>query len=232
MTVPGRTRHEGKKFEMLTDLELPQTLNRAVLQKCWFFACAFGMTARRPSERRRIVDVNLTDCKATNNTWLGPVLVEDVEVRNLRTGGLCIAWGAAFKRVRISGRCGKLMLTLPRDSEQEFIEDNRAFYSRVDWALDISEGEFEELELRGVPADLVRRDPETQVVVRRLQVERLEKVWRGLNLDGTPWVSTLEQLLKCGLEDQVLVAARRRKDFAVWLAGLRRLQDAGVADRD
>ena len=41
----------------------------------------------------------------------------------------------------------------------------QAFYQKIDWALDISRGEFRDLELKGIPARLVRRDPETQLIV-------------------------------------------------------------------
>ena len=101
-----------RTFE-LSDLELPKFLGRSVLQKCSFIGCHFGATANSPAERRVIRDVQVIDCKTSGNTSIGPVIVEDVDVCGLRTGGVFISWGAVFKHVRIRGKCGKPMLNLP-----------------------------------------------------------------------------------------------------------------------
>jgi hypothetical protein len=227
-----------QRFEMLGDRELPRVLSDATLERCWFFACHYGMTATSPGDRRRIKNVEINACKATNNSWLGPVLVEDVTINGLQTRGLCIAWGAVFRHVRIRGRCGRFMLTSPPTTStppivvRQFERDNEAFYEGTDWALDISKGEFEELDIRSVPADLIRRDPETQVVVRIAKVEATQHVWRCLELSGTPWGLALSNMLQWRLESTVLVAPKRRKDVAHWVAGLRLLQKEGIADID
>jgi len=229
---------EGQKFEGLNDLKLPPVLEDAVLRKCWFVACCYGMGAKSPAERRLIRNVQLIDCKATNNSWLGTSIVEDVEIQGLGTGGVCFAWGAAFKHVRIRGRCGTFVLShLPTathspEKRHQFEQANKEFYRDVDWALDISEGEFAELDIRSVPSDLIRRDPETQVIVRLEKAKAMQDVWRNLDLAGTPWAIAIDNMLMWGLKDTVLVAAKRRKAFPLWLAGLRRLQEAGVAEPD
>jgi len=60
---------------------------------------------------------------------------------------------------------GDLLDPVEPDSRRQriFDEANAEYYSTVDWALDIGRGEFVELDLRSVPAHLVRRDPETEV---------------------------------------------------------------------
>lgn len=222
----------GKTFEMLSDAEVANALEGVVLRKCHFKACHLGATARRAAERRIIRNVTLVDCKATTNSSLGPVLVEDTEVDSLATTGVCMAWGAAFKHVALRGKCGKLVLNLPRPNEraEAFRKANDEYYSRVDWALDISRGEFEELELRGVPADLVRRDPSTQAVVRLETVARMQSTWEKLDLAGTPWPLALRDILRWNVKDEVLVAPKRSKNFQHWLAGLELLRHAGVAE--
>jgi hypothetical protein len=234
MAVMPKPRRELRKqtFEMLSDLELPRVLSHATLRDCTFMACDFGSTASTVAARRTIREVTLINCKATNNTSLGPAIIEDVDVEALKTSGLCIAWGAVYKHVRLRGSCGNLLLTQPSPGERErvFLPANAEFYRHVDWALDIAEGEFEELDIRGVPARLIRRDPQTQVVVRRERVLSTQAVWSKLDLAGTPWPMSLTNMLAWGLEDKVLVAPKRKKTFPVWLAGLRLLQDAGVAE--
>ena len=232
MSMNHRLTVADSKFEMRGDAQLPTTLSNAVLSGCWFFACHFGMSAKSPTQRRTIRDIRLVDCKATNNSALGPAVVEDVDVNGLLTGGLCTVWGAVFRHVTLRGKCGRFLLNLPRPSDQreQFMDANRTFYEAVDWALDVSQGEFEELEIRGVPARLIRRDPETQVVVTRAKVKALEQVWRGLDLAGTPWAISLSHLAESPFDDRVLVAPKRGKEFRRWQEGLHLLQRAGVAE--
>ena len=114
--------------------------------------------------------------------------------------------------------------------QRAFEEANAAFYASVDWALDISEAEFQELSFRGIPGRLVRRDRETQIVVSRQKAMGGE--WRKLDLDKTYWQVALELMLERGDEDVVLVAPKRAKDFKHLLRGLQLLRDAGVAEPD
>lgn len=105
---------------------------------------------------------------------------------------------------------------------------NAEYYRGVDWAIDIRHAEFQECDLRGIPAALVLRDEETQVVVTRSKVARGE--WRGLDLSGTYWPTALALFLERGDSDAVLVAPKRAKNFAKLLTGLKMLRDAGVVE--
>jgi len=99
-----------------------------------------------------------------------------------------------------------------------------------DFALDISEAEAVELELTGIPARLVRRDPETQAVVTREAA--LSGAWRELeHVQGTELRVGIQQLLKGqgGTDDMVLVAHKRSRNFRELLAGIEELRAAGVA---
>jgi hypothetical protein len=230
---------KNQKFELLSDLELPRALADTTIEACWFWACHYGDTAKAPLERRRITNLRLVGCKSTNNAGLGPVLVEDVEVDGLSTSGLCIAWGAAFRHVQIRGKCGRFMLSpLPSATPQaekrsrRFEADNARFYRTTDWALDIADGEFEELDVRNVPASLVRRDQETQVVVKLGRVESTQEVWQRLDLSGTPWALALSNMLRWRSQDRVLVAPKRSREFPRQLAGLRLLRKEGVAESE
>ncbi len=177
-------------------------------------------------------------CLAERNCTIGPCIVEDVLLVDFETRGLFVAWGAAFRHVRLEGRCGRIMLTnLPTgvhspDKIAAFEKANEQYYSEpsIDWSLDIADAEFQEADIRSVPARLIRRDAETQVAVRRAQVEATRDIWLGLDLEGTPWVSSLQNMLRWGAPDKVLVAPKRRKDFKRWQAGLRALLDNGVAE--
>ncbi len=114
----------------------------------------------------------------------------------------------------------------------DFMNADKEFYRNVDWALDVSRAEYMELELHGVPAHLVRRDPNTQVVVKRERIIETQDEWEAMELGGTPWQIALRSFLAVGFADQVLVAPKRGKDFAKWNEGLQRLRDAGIAEPD
>jgi hypothetical protein len=114
--------------------------------------------------------------------------------------------------------------------QNAFDEANAAYYAGVDWALDVSEAEFEEVDIRRVPARLIRRDPKTQVVVTRERA--MEGRWRELDLSKTDWAGWIDMFLKDGDSDLVLVAPKRDRKYRDLVDGLKALRDAGVAEPD
>lgn len=149
-------------------------------------------------------------------------------------GGPLRIYGAVMRHVVLRGRVGRLMLSpvftpvCERSEWPAWFSARKAYFADVDWAIDVAEVQAEELSLAGVPASLIRRDPETQVVVRaqNLDASRLG----GVDLSGTYWPQALELIAFYGLPDLVLVAPRRNRRFAALVKGLRNLQEAGIAD--
>lgn len=224
-------------FGPTTDIRLPPLLNDVTITRCTMNACCFGTTAHKPSERRKVRNVTLIDCVA-NNCSVGPIIVEDVTIQGLKCTDFR-ALGAVYRHVRIRGRCGYLMLNAPwkEDSyklKPDFARADAEFYKTVDWSLDISEAEFSSpIDIRYGPSSLVRRDLETQVIVRRDKVEAAQDFWRSsADLAGTFWPIMLDNMLLFGMQDRVLAAPKRRKDFAKQLEGLRLLRREGIADPD
>ncbi len=120
-----------------------------------------------------------------------------------------------------------------RDTPEQVALDqaNAAYYESVDWALDISRAESVELQLRGIPAELIRRDPETQVVVTRKAAMAGE--WRELkSVQDSVYCFSLDRMLKQGAEDIVLVADKRARDFKQSYAAIHDLRAAGIAQPD
>ena len=145
--------------------------------------------------------------------------------------------GAVFKHVTLKGKIERVMfspavaISKPdRKHQVLFDEANADFYASQDWALDIREGLFGECEIQGVPAHLVIRDPQTQVVVTRAKAARGD--WRRLDLSKTHWATSLDFFLKSGEQDVVLVAPKRHRKYKQLLEGLMRLRDAGIAEPD
>jgi len=114
--------------------------------------------------------------------------------------------------------------------QRSFDNANAEYYSTVNWALDISEAEFEEMEIQRVPAHLIRRDPATQVIVKREKA--MQGHWRNIDLSKTHWAYSIQFFLDRGDADLVLVAPKRSRQFRMLLDGLKALRDAGVAEID
>jgi len=207
-----------------------------VFRKCKFISSAISI-ARDPANRSVVRNVTLERCRRQGSA-LHCAVIEDVLVDGLQTSDLHQAWGAVFKHVTLTGKIGRLMVTILISSDtlnmplqRAFDRDREAYYADVDWALDISRAESVELQLRGIPASLIRRDPETQVAVTRKAAMAGE--WRDLkSLQGTVYGFSLDRMLMQGAEDIVLVADKRAKDFKTSHKALQDLRAAGIAQPD
>lgn len=238
--------YEGKEFEGFFDGRsiLPfrrwsgRVFEDMTFRRCRFVGCTIA-AVRSPKHRTVVRNVEVVRCEQAG-CHIGSVVAEEVFVDGLKSATDIKTWGAVFKHVTLTGRLGALLispLVAPWDHDQTrqrlFEEANARYYESVDWALDISEAIFTEADIRGVPARLIRRDPETQMVITREKA--LEGVWRELDLRKTYWQTSIEFMLNREDQDTVLVcpkAAVGEWNYRDLLEGLRLLSEAGVAEPD
>jgi len=202
-------------------------------ERCYFQGCGIGRT-RDAHRRVRIRNAHLVNCEMRGCT-LGPALLEDCLVDGLKTNGLRPAYGAAYKHVTLRGRIDHLLLGAylgldDKDGSEAlaFAKSDAEFYASVDWALDISELDCVDLDIRTAPAHLVRIDPETQVVVTREQAMRRE--WARLDL-GERWPRQMDVFLNLDLREDVFVVGKRdKKDQKARLRGIELLRREGIAE--
>ena len=226
---------ERQEFDSFYDNDSARVFSDIEFRRCTFVSCAISIT-NDPALRSTIRNVKLLNCE-TYGCSLDPAIVEDVTVDGLKTHGLRQTWGAVFKHVTLRGKIGRLMFS-PAVSpglatlrqQRAFDEANEQYYSTVDWALDIREAEAEELDIRRIPARLIRRDPESQVVITRAKA--MQGTWRRLKLEKTYWATSMELFLEWGDPDWVLVAGKRDRNYRHLVDGLKALRDAGVAEPD
>lgn len=228
-------RFEKQTFERFYDRDSAALFCDVGFDRCCFQSSAISITLD-PKLRSTVRNVRLTNCEL-RGCALDCAIVQDVLVDGLKTNGLFQTWGAVFQHVTVKGRIEDVMMShlvapgrATQEQQRAFDAANEEFYSRVDWALDISQAEFGDCTPWGVPAKLVKRDPGTQVVVTRAKAMKGD--WRKLDLTGTHWRVSLEELLRYGLADTVLVAPKRSKKFKALLRGLQLLREAGVAEPD
>lgn len=231
------TIYENQTFEHFHDYESGRVFEDIEFRHCTFGDCCISI-AKDPSKRSIVRNVRLINCQEFHTT-LYEAIVEDTLIDGFKTYELVQTWGAVFKHVTLRGKIGRIMITHAADptrlfltsaQRQAFDEANAAYYKNVDWALDISQAEFQECSIRGVPARLIRRDPETQAVVTRQKA--LEGRWRELDLEKTWWHISIQFMLERGDPDVVLVAPKRHRQFKDLLEGVKLLRQAGVAELD
>jgi len=232
------TTFSSQEFDSLFDRGTGATFENYVFEGCTFNNCAISLT-KDVSKRAIIRNVQLKQCTAIN-CGIGPAILEDVNVEGLKTNDLLILWGPLFKRVTLSGKIGKLKINTAvhhvdrsADVQSPFDSMRQEFYKSVDWALDIRDAEFQEFDLHGVPANLVHRDPNTQVVVTRSRA--LQDGWRDkLSLKNSYWPFVIDMFLEDEEPDIVLVApkGKPKKKYLELLEGLNELKEAGVTEPD
>jgi hypothetical protein len=228
---------ENQTFQGIQDRNSGKTFSDFEFRKCRFISCLF--ISLDPKTRPILRGVKLENCEEISSTLRGAI-VEDVSVDGLKSsGGMAglFTWSTVFKHVVLKGKIQRVVLKpliaatgTTKEQQQAFDKANDLYYSTVDWALDISQGEFKECQIEGIPAQLIRRDPETQVVVTRAKAALRE--WQKLDLSKTHWATSLAFLLSGRDQDVVLVAPKRSKKFRDLLAGIKLLREAGVAEPD
>jgi hypothetical protein len=231
-------KYEGQTFKKLFDQS-----SRAVIADYDFNNCIFdncGLSLTKTVEMRSIVkNVRLTKCTSVN-CGIGPAIFEEVTIDGLETNDLLIIWGPLFKHVTLKGKLGKMKINLTANfwdvrsvMQRPFDLARSQFYETVDWALDIREAQFNEFDMGGVPARLVRRDPASQVVVTREKA--ICTGWRErLSNSNTYWPMVIDMFLRDGEADTVLVVPHNKpkRKVATLLEQLNELRQIGVAEPD
>ena len=231
---------ENQEFHRLHDRDSGRLFVDMEFINCQFRSC-FISRGDNPTLRSTARNMRFLRCEEKACT-IGRAILEDILVDGLKTHGRFDTWGAVFKHVTLKGRIGNLKVSdfivaadaspaLRHKINLRFQAANAEYYRNVDWALDISQAEFEQADIRGVPGRLVRRDPETQVLVTRQKAEAGE--WKNLDLSRTYWATAIDVALRePHYTDMVLVAPKRDPRFKELLNGLNLLRRAGVAEPD
>lgn len=160
---------EGQEFRMALDKGNAH-FHDLHLHDCAFDNCGQSMV-KHPQRMSRVRNVTLSQCRVLNSE-IKPCVFEDVVVEDLSTNPILLVWASLFRRVTLKGKIGKLNLNLTpeafctdADRLRHFETARAAFYAETDWALDISEARLLGLRCEGVPLHLIRRDPQTQVIL-------------------------------------------------------------------
>jgi hypothetical protein len=230
------TEYRNRIFDSLIDCGNALTLSDIAFFDCEFSNCAFSRTTDI-SKRATVDDVKLTNCMVSGSN-VGPAILKRVRIDGLVTDSLLIVWGGIFDQVVFLGKIGKIKIN--RDVhhvdksdrvQRPFDEFRKYFYDNSEWAIDISRAKFRLLEMCGIPARLIRRDANTQMVVSRERA--LNQEWRSrISAENKHWPFAIDMFLATGETDRVLVAplAGPKKQNDKLLSELRELRDLGVVE--
>ncbi|MGW1008074.1 hypothetical protein [Streptomyces sp. NPDC002520] len=206
----------------------PRVLGNVSLSRCTgvgatiaqFDDPGFGLVVQGVEARR---------CKLDNCGAHG-VLFRDVLVDDLSVAGGLLLEACVFDRVTLRGNIGRLVTTPPSDAlpgevRESFVEAMNVAYQEVEWALDIREAKFSDADFYFLPGDRIRRDEETQFLLRRESFSGVDlselPVYAGIaagRFEVSPWDSI------------VAVAPRRSKTFDQVLSELNDLRGMGLAE--
>lgn len=216
-------------FEEFYDEDSREVFEDILFERCQFNYCNLSQT-ENPFNRTTLRNIIMKNCTSRGGS-LGCAILDEITVENFANTGLLQTWGAVFKHVTLKGRLGRVMLTNSfknSDSNVElaFQEENKEFYSNIDWALDISEGEFVEIDMRGIPSELIRLDLGTQAIIKR---DNIPEDWRKIKFNSRVTPTILGAILQLNLLDYVYVAPKRAKDFDIRLKDLKILRETGIA---
>jgi len=215
----------------------------AEFRKCHFDGCSLSACTKKVGRRVTVRNAVFSDCSIIG-CGIGPAIIEDIIIKNLRMHGTSLfIWGAVFRHVELRGTITgaikashlfDLFRALEKPHLQEpFDEANTEFYKSVDWALDISKGRFSDLCILNVPSRLIRRDPSTQVVLTREKAASV--AWKDLGLkDAVHWRVWSDILLTESKEPDIVIVPplKRNRGYEEYFHDIGLLREAGILEPD
>jgi hypothetical protein len=226
---------EGMQFGKLFD-DGGSAYSDFVYSNCVFDNCGLSL-CKRPDKMSTVRSVKALECYAVNSE-IGPSIFEDVVVSNLKTNPILLVWSSFFRRVTLSGKIGKLNLNIrpwgfctDADVLARFAEARSGFYAETDWAIDITEAKFIAFRCEGVPLHLVRRDPETQVILRKDNFPGMHAIDEGFK-DKFPEVYASLSIFSDSDEQEslrVVPLAGAKKSRDDWRGGIAELKVLGFS---
>lgn len=217
---------EGDTFSGVKRVGRAGSVSGQEFSKCSFTSCVLAQTDD-PEYSLVVEGLRLTDCKV-NQCGVQGVHVKESVFDGISCRQPQLLHACIFERVTLRGKIGSFNLLGPHPSlkkRDSFVDSMVAKYRLVDWALDISEAEFAEVELTYLPGSLVRTDGETQIVLHR---ERLS----GVEQDAFPDYASvwMRRFALTPFESMVVAAPKRSEHFHGYMRDIKWLVDSGLAD--
>lgn len=209
-----------------------------VIDRVAFDSCYVPRTST-PGTFTTIADITLANVSHAN-CELHTARLERVHVDGLKRIGSdpLFLWGCVFDRVVLAGNVAGLKINrsvgigAPVPPEDQALWDRavKLQYEAVDWALDISRARFAGgVTFEALPGDKIRRDCETQALVKRDKLRETD--WEKLDFGDSGFGIALGWFIERSQFDSVVLAARvASKHGAQDVAVLDTLRKQSVAE--
>lgn len=170
-----------------------------------------------------------------------PCILENVRFTNTKFEDYGILWCPFLNKVTIEGKITSFrinymgFIAFDTPEIQAKLDAFRTdFYSKIDWALDISKAKLSSFDYEGIPARLFVRDPDTQFVITKEKFYSLNQLDESFKQNFTYVTMYLEDFLESEAPDKVLTVpmARPKKFRQPILEGLQELRRQGFAEKD
>ncbi|MEU0880514.1 hypothetical protein ABZ345_18075 [Lentzea sp. NPDC005914] len=218
--------HIKEEFEYRKIIESAATIADLDFERCAFGGGVIMQEADDPAYQLVVRTVSLRKCKVGNVVLYG-VRFEDVTVDTLSHSKPIELEACVCSHVVLRGKLGAVRFSpaVEDDSRAVLAPAAAKLYEDVDWALDITEAEFSDIEIWDVPGHLVKRDPETQFLVHKSAAA-------AADVDALPEYAQIlvERAAEAPYDTSVLAAPIRSKDFEEALDAFRKLRDLGIAE--
>lgn len=152
--------------------KLPPYNGKVEFNNCTFSGAAIGKKVRHPQDRLVVKNITARNCTA-DSVVIGPLLFENLHVENLRTTDRLWLPGCAFKECVFRGRIGEVVQfpevdpvePLDEATNARFWTHNEQVWAEAEYALDISEAEFDDVDFQGIPGEAIRISSRNQICV-------------------------------------------------------------------
>jgi hypothetical protein len=223
--------HVERVFEGIRSIGSPIELSDLELVRCRIRRCVLD-TTQSPTRRAVLRSILVKDAQV-NGCALRGVVIQDCTIDNVTLNDLFIPQACAFAHVTLRRNVGRLLLgsslsSVPESVAQQFDAANAMFYKNLDWALDITEAVADELEIRNIPAHLIRRDPDRHFVFR--QRTAVQGAKRAQEMGAGVLRVWLEDLATYGPEAAVFAVPDRHPKRGVIEAAIKDLRAQGIAE--
>ena len=195
----------------------PFSFSGAVIEKSVFNQC---IVRSQPHAWNNFSDINLQNVSHWNCTVSGCAF-DRVILNGLKKVGSAplFVWSSVFQHSILSGNISGLKFNRSdlnpqiSASEREWRDQAiLAFYSEVDWAIDISKAKFPNgVTLESFPGDKIVRDTETQVLISRESLNVRD--WRTLDFNRTAIDIALSWFETNSLFDSVVIVPRSNSKY-------------------
>jgi len=148
-------------------------------EKCTYSGVMIGSPPKKLFDKLKFSDITLNDCKVVSS------IIYAADFRNIKIHNLGVKKGidichAFFDSCVISGKIGAFLIldcasriNSNPQLELDVLECNKNQYSKIDWALDISNADFTSFDCRSVPAEKIIINKNTQIAVNLKRMKEI-----------------------------------------------------------